>query len=969
MNMAPKKVDELIERFSRNIEDYRRVSYKETQVRTDFIDPLFKALGWDIHNQQGLDEQSREVVLEYSQHDEDGRIKAPDYAFMLGNEIKFFVEAKKPNVNLRFGKQSIAAAYQLRSYAWSAKLPLGIVTDFEEMAIYDCRHEPLSTDSADHSRILYLTYTEYAKNWEFLSNLFSPQAIEAGALDSWSRTTKPIRGNEEVDSRFFREINDWREKLAVDIYNRNNALNQWELNYLVQQTIDRIIFLRIAEDRDEEPYGNLLKATANKKVYHYLTNLFKAADDKYNSGLFYFKKEKNRTHQPDSISMDIDIGDAVLSDMIQRLYYPASAYRFNFISTDILGQAYEQFLGKTIRIKDGKAVVEYKPEVKKANGVFYTPTSIVEYMVSRTLGDFLKGKTVSEVSGKLSVLDPACGSGSFLIGAFSFLMDWYLEQYKLDPDKWRKRQGKREARIFKSSRGNYLLKIEEKKRILINHIFGVDIDAQAVEVTKLSLLLKVLEGPKGSTRMLGFARVLPDLANNILCGNSLIKSDYYDGQIGMPSLDERMVINAFQWETEFPSIMNLGGFDVVIGNPPYIDSELMTKYLPETREYCVNHYASATGNWDMFCVFVDRALSLTKNSGYIGMIVPNKLASAEYASGARRAITTRSTLVLIRDYSDIKVFPVAVYPIIYIARSQKSKKHPAIMYEKMEYAEDLGLHINRTELLSFEKHFSPAGNPWLIFGETKNNGIIDKFKAMPLLGSRYRVVGGSTVVEAYQITAHIHDEDSNHSNCNCAKIINSGTIDRYINLWGVKRMRYLGESYIRPVIDVGCITKNREKQARSNKIVIAGMTKNIECCFDEDGVYLAAKSTSVIMDGPELKLLMAILNSKAMSYYYNTVYGGNKLAGGYLRIGPPQIKMLPVPDLSSISNIGKRRLDQMVDTMVSLHYAHAAAKSSQEERVLLADILRVESEIDNLVFNLYGLDSDECRAIMEAGNS
>jgi hypothetical protein len=272
------------------------------------------------------------------------------------------------------------------------------------------------------------------------------------------------------------------------------------------------------------------------------------------------------------LTLDLQIDDKPLKEIIRNLYYPDSPYEFSVLPADVLGQVYEQFLGKVIRLTSGhRAVVEDKSEVKKAGGVYYTPTYIVNYIVKNTVGKLLEGKTPKQAA-KLGILDPACGSGSFLIGAYQYLLDWHRDWYVQDqPKKW---ATGRSPALYQVAGGDWRLTTAERKRILLNNIFGVDIDPQAVEVTKLSLLLKVLEGEDEQTisRQLRMfhERALPDLGNNIKCGNSLIGLDFYAQQIDLLDDEERLRLNVFDWQTEFPEIMKAGGFDAAIGNPPYI---------------------------------------------------------------------------------------------------------------------------------------------------------------------------------------------------------------------------------------------------------------------------------------------------------------------------------------------------------------------------------------------------------------
>jgi hypothetical protein len=625
---APPTVVDLVDRFAQHASAYRAGNYNETQIRREFIDPLFKALGWDVDNAQGYAEAYKDVIHEDAIKI-GGATKAPDYCFRIGGTRKFFVEAKKPSIDI---KGDAGPAYQLRRYAWSAKLPLSILTDFEELAVYDCRVKPSPTDKSSKARTLFIPYEELPRRWDELASIFSRDAILKGSFDKYAESTKKKRGTAEVDDAFLAEIEQWRDMLARNFALRNKDLSQRDLNFAVQRTIDRIVFLRICEDRGIEQYGTLLALTNGKKVYDRLFERFRRADERYNSGLFHFSNEKGRPEAPDDLTPGLTLDDKPLKDILKRLYYPDSPYEFSVLPADILGQVYEQFLGKVIRLTPGhQARVEEKPEVRKAGGVYYTPTYIVDYIVQHTVGKLVDGKTPQQVGAltasyqpskakgvrPLSVLDPACGSGSFLLGAYQFLLDWYRDRYlEAEPEK---HAAGKNPRLFQHASGEYRLTIAERKRILLSHIYGVDIDTQAVEVTKLSLLLKVLEGESGETiganLRLFHDRALPDLGNNIKCGNSLIGPDYYDNaQLSMFDEEERLRINVFDWQTEFKRIMDAGGFDAVIGNPPY-RREKDFKHLLDDIAITPFGKRYRSARMDLWYYFVHRGMEVLRSDG------------------------------------------------------------------------------------------------------------------------------------------------------------------------------------------------------------------------------------------------------------------------------------------------------------------------------------------------------------------
>ncbi|MBI2928480.1 MAG: Eco57I restriction-modification methylase domain-containing protein [Verrucomicrobia bacterium] len=752
---APKEILALVARFEQQLAAYKSGQYNETQLRREFLDPFWKALGWDVDNTAGYAEAYKDVIHEDAIRI-GGVLKAPDYSFRIGGARKFFLEAKKPSV---FIKEEIPPAFQLRCYGWNAKLPLSVLSDFEEFAIYDCRFKPHKDDPAATARIFYCTFRDYVERWDWIAERFSREAVLKGGYDRFAESTKAKRGTIEVDAAFLATIEGWRLELARNLALRNPKLTQRELNFAVQRIIDRIIFLRICEDRGIEDFGRLQALTNDDRIYPRLCQLFEAADARYNSGLFHFRPEPDRQEPPDELTLGLQVDDKLLRDIFKALYYPDSSYAFSLIPADILGQVYEQFLGKVIRLTPGhRAVVEEKPEVKKAGGVYYTPTYIVDYIVRQTVGTLLdriveatgkprspgasgaeSGRVGECVSGttasadplplshfptlspaatprtasrildrvsQLRILDPACGSGSFLIGAYQYLLDWHLQFYLAnDHARWAK--GGQPA-LIQTTKG-WRLTIAERKRILLNNLFGVDIDSQAVEVTKLSLLLKVLEGETQQTIeplfRLFHERALPDLGGNIKCGNSLIGPDFYE-QADLPLLsdEERYRINVFDWQAEFPQILRRGtsgselrdappampldytwpavplhgsyaykkkkvkepapspaplefaweaGFDAVIGNPPYVRIQ---GFPPMQIAYFSRRYPSATGNFDLYIPFVERGLELLRDGGRLAMITPNKFFRTDYGEGLRRTLSANQAVCRIVDFGANQVF-------------------------------------------------------------------------------------------------------------------------------------------------------------------------------------------------------------------------------------------------------------------------------------------------------------------------
>ncbi|MBW4056848.1 MAG: N-6 DNA methylase [Proteobacteria bacterium] len=417
----------LIQQFTDRGQEVVHTDYLEAQVRTQFLDRFFGALGWDVSNH-------KEATVEKSQAREDGSKKRADYAFHVSGK-EFFVEAKKPSENLDANKDH---AIQARMYAYSANHPAVILTDFEEFYVYKGRGVvPKDADDAKVAIISELScksYLDYPAKWDAIWDAFSRESVLAGSLEKIPGVVTDKKGAMPVDQLFLADIEKWRKSLAENIHTNNPNLPRRTLNEAVQKTIDRIVFLRICEDRDIEEYGQILKAGKSDSVYKALCNLFRQADTRYNSGLFHFKKETGR-EEFDNHSLNLTIDNEPLQKIIDRLYWPGGPYAFAVMPADILGQVYERFLGKVIEIDGDSVTVEDKPEVKKAGGVFYTPEYIVDYIVKNTVGRLVEGKKPETVA-KLRIVDPACGSGAFLINAYQYLLDWHLACYTANkPDK------------------------------------------------------------------------------------------------------------------------------------------------------------------------------------------------------------------------------------------------------------------------------------------------------------------------------------------------------------------------------------------------------------------------------------------------------------------------------------------------------------------------------------------------------
>lgn len=979
---APKVIIELVERFQRNIKDYQSGKYNETQVRLEFIDPFFEALGWDVHNKKGYAEAYKDVIHE-DQIKIGGATKAPDYCFRIGGTRKFFVEAKKPSIDI---KEDTHPAYQLRRYAWSAKLPLSLLTDFEELAIYDCRIRPVKTDKSGTARVMYFTYKDYIHKWEEISEIFSRESVLQGSFDRYAESTKRKRGTAEVDTAFLEEIERWRENLARNIALRNKGLTVRDLNFAVQRTIDRIIFLRIGEDRGLEPYGRLRNIARQKNTYNELCKLYQEADNRYNSGLFYFKSEKSRSGNPDELTTQLEIDDKVIQSILQELYYPDSPYEFSVLPADILGQVYEQFLGKIIRLTPGgMAKIEDKPEVKKAGGVYYTPTYIVDYIVQQTVGELLEEKTPNQVS-ELRILDPACGSGSFLLGAYQYLLDWHRDYYVNNaPEKYTRAVGGRIQTLYQGTGGDWRLTTAEKRRILLNNIYGVDIDPQAVEVTKLSLLLKVLEdeneGSLGQQLTFFQERALPDLGSNIKCGNSLVGPEYYKQngkQISMFKKEEIYRINAFDWDTEFPDIVRLGGFDIVIGNPPYISVEGIIK---DVTEYYLQNYFTSYGRVNSFSLFLEKSLVLVKENGVCGFIVSNRIMTNTQLTKLRERILDISKINKILSFKK-GVFNAAVDTVILIY--QKCNPTDDHTIEILYDIEDLDNSIHETNSV---RQSTFSSNEYFIFNirqKEENQQIIKKIKLVStklinLCNIKDGIILGS-IKDLFLSDTWIDERYK--------KWLDGNEVSRYSIEWTGRYICYdnslINQELIRKkkIADSKAVSYAEYKKiSRSGvwlrvpeifmqpKILTRQNAKRIIGVFDEENFFVKnSLHCTLLKDGAyNLKYILGLINSRVLDFYFQDQIGNTGEIFSQMKI--QYLKQLPIRsiDFNNPAEIAKHdRIVSLVEFILQLNKQQATEKTPTSRQIIKRQIEITDNQIDSLVYELYGLTEEEISIVEES---
>jgi len=734
--------------------------------------------------------------------------------------------------------------------------------------------------------------------------------------------------------------------------------------------------------------------------------------------LFHFRPEKGRAEDYDRLTPGLVIDDKVLKEIIGNLYYPDSPYEFSILPADILGQVYEQFLGKVIRLTAGhQAKVEDKPEVKKAGGVFYTPTYIVEYIVRNTVDKLLEGKTPKEAA-KLAILDPACGSGSFLIGAFQRLLDWHRDWY-VDNGKEKWAKGNAPA-LYQGPGGEWRLTTSKRKEILLNNIYGVDIDPQAVEVTKLSLLLKVLEGESDQTLTSQFflfhKRALPDLGNNIKCGNSLIGPDFYQNrQLSFMDEEERLRINVFDWEKEFPQIFRgpTPGFDAVVGNPPYIRIQALKEWAPLEVDFYKKRYISASkGNYDIYVVFVEKGLHLLSKRGRLGYILPSKFFSTDYGEGLRRLITEKQSVAEVIDFGHAQVFRSATTytNLLFLSGSP---------IESVNYGKILEpplLATNRVVYRTIEsKTFTEK--PWY-FGTDAENTLVEKIfqTSMRLADLPARIGRGTSsgnddtfilqkknkkLTTRHGDTVDIEEDilrtpiyATDFGRYLFAPTSEEVIIFPYDISGGGYELR--SEANMKgnfPKAYIYLLSRRKELEKRKQFSAWYGFSapRNLEVhakaqilvpLLADRGMYcrlpekaqkyclMASGGFSITVDSSsELSpnYVLALLNSKLLFWRLRSI--SNKFRGGWITCTKQYVETLPIYNIDVTDPIEKDRHDKivlLVDKMLSLNKRLPELKTDHEKTAIQRQIDATDQQIDQLVYELYGLTDEEIRIVEEA---
>jgi hypothetical protein len=574
--------------------------YTETEARGQFIDRFLTILGWDVHNDNRLPQVEREVILERAGTDDASVIGRPDYRLRVRGRDRMPVEAKKPSVRL---PATPAAARQARTYGWSLSLPAAVLINVAEMVIFDTTITPREDDGPDVAVIPGCRFTveEYVPRFDELWERLSHEVVASERFYPVYSYQEPPRGSSPFDRTFLTEFRRWRYILATTIAAQNRTLQAPEVGRRTQRLLNALLFLRVCEDRNISQYEGLLRSAEA----HQVLTAFRQADQVFNAGLF-------------NVLDTTAVAPDILAAVIREMYWPRSKFAFGVLRPDILAALYEQYLAERVEVRSDRSVqLVPKPELTHAGGVVPTPGYIVEALLDEALGPLLP--PTLDTSSDLTLLDPACGSGVFLVAALARL-------------------------ITSAETSGMSVGLAERARLVKEHLFGVDLDGEAVEVTKLSLLLAVLGGEIVDTQR--SRKLLPDLDLNIQAGNSLVGLNF-DAIVPIAASipERRAAVAPVDLHALFSPVMTAGGFSAVVGNPPYIRIQTLAEYLPDQLTYFQDArsglVSSQAYNFDTYLLFIERALTLLAPRGRLAFIVPNRFTNGLAGSHVRRVLGPR----------------------------------------------------------------------------------------------------------------------------------------------------------------------------------------------------------------------------------------------------------------------------------------------------------------------------------------
>lgn len=585
-------------------------------------------------------------------------------------------------------------------------------------------------------------------------------------------------------------------------------------------------------------------------------------------------------------------------------------------------------------------------DARRAVGRYFTPLPVVRYLVRHTLAPLL---AEADPDRPLRILEPACGEGVFLLEAYRQLLAWHREQYLI-----RRAAGRRDEPaprlVWDARTAEWQLTPAERQRILCASVFGVDIDAAGLEITKSLLAEAAAVGDEPMARTIASA-----LAANFPCGDALIETPVAAAPPLVPPA------RPLDWHAAFPAVLGgpQPGFDAVLGNPPYVNIRLLKQNRGgSVQAYFRRRYRCARGAYDLYVLFIEKAWELLRPGGICGFVVPNKLATADYARACRSLLREHATVLRVADVSPLRVFAeAAVYPYLIVWRKGAAGEQPACAVDEVATLDEL---FDRPASRSVRQQELDAASGWQLHGTLD---VEARVPTRPLAGLA-ELHSGTTGFRAAAIADQLRERAAEPDRPGFA-FVASGNVDRYRLRRGP--VRFMHRTFQQPFLpeDTPRLTARKRRLYQHPKLVIAGMTRRLEAAWDEGGLALGVQVFAAVPQGEDPRYLLGLLNSKLLTYLFRLRFRAKRLAGGFLAIHKSQLSLLPIRVVDGGQGPDHELRDQLIELVGQLQQViarHGAAGGAPDDSVAHR-VTAIEEAIDRTVYRLYQLTEAEINAV------